>query len=254
MMLMISHERKEDRKSAAIIMIGIIFIGLLNGCATLGTLSEEIQKDAPSVSSEEPKGVKLNEFILGPGDKIEISVYRHDDLKKTVQIDSSGKITFPFVGNIQAGGLSVSKLRERIREGLSRYILDPDVSIDVSSVRSHSVIILGEIKNPGVLSLDFPLTALEAISMVGGFTINAKSQNVLLIRGGLKTPELMTLNFDRIFNERDMTQNVTLQKGDILYVPVTVIEDIARFFDHLSRILGPIAPIASGYLSGRGTK
>ena len=110
----------------------ILFI-FISGCATTEPASKAIE---PS-SEEKTKEIKLTEFILGPGDIVEITVYRHDDLKKTVQVDTSGKITYPLVGDIQAGGFSIFQLRDKIRDGLSEYIKDPQVSISVTSVQSQ---------------------------------------------------------------------------------------------------------------------
>jgi polysaccharide biosynthesis/export protein len=146
--------------------------------------------------------VKNTAFILGPGDKIQIEVYRHDDLKKTIQIDPSGKIAYPFIGEIEAGGLSTSQLKDKIQAGLSRVILNPQVSINIpgdstnagSSIRSQNVIVLGEVKNPGLFGLERPHSAILLVAMAGGFTTNADEENVFLLLGGTKTPEIFTLN------------------------------------------------------------
>lgn len=253
---LISCKRKGHCVSLVfMLMLVLIPFVLLNGCATVGTKSEDTKKVVPPVSNEVPKEARRNEFILGPGDKIQIEVYRHDDLKKTIQIDPSGKIAYPFIGDIEAGGLSIPQLRDKIQAGLAKYIIDPQVSINISSdnatssasVRSQSVIVLGEVKNPGLFSLEVSYAALDVIALAGGFTSNAKGQNVLLIRGGMKKPEMITLDLKKVLNGQDMTQNVYLQKGDVLYVPVTGMETTARFFDHLQRIL---ATFYQGILAG----
>ena len=229
----------------------LIFFILINGCASTGTKSKATEGTGFPLSEEIPTEVKVTEFILGPGDKIEIIIYRNDDLKRTVQIDTSGKITYPLIGDIQAGGLSIFQLRDRIRDGLLKYIMDPQVSIGVTAVQSQKVVVLGEVNNPGFFTLETPLTSVEAVSRAGGFTINAKKKNVLLIRGGLKKPDLTILDIDRYFNKQDMTQNVALKNGDIIYVPEKFIENVARFSDHLSRIIAPIVSIESGYFIGQ---
>jgi len=234
--------------------VGILFLMisiLLNGCSTIGTTSKKTEGAVSPASDEEPKEVKLNEFILGPGDKIEVLVYRNDDLQRTVQIDTSGKITYPLLGDIQAGGISIFQLRDKIKDGLSKYIINPQVSVGVVSVQSQKVIVLGEVKNPGLFILDTPLSTVEAVSRAGGFTIHAKQKNVLLIRGGLKKPELIVLNMEGFFSKQDLAQNVYLKNGDIIYVPETFIENVARFFDHLARIISPIVSGESGYYIGR---
>lgn len=232
-------------------ILNLILLILLNGCATTRTTSEVTEGVVPPGLDEVPKEVKVKEFILGPGDRIEIIVYRQDDLRRTVQIDTSGKITYPLIGDIQAGGLSIFQLRDKIRDGLSKYYVNPEVSVGVTAVLSQKVIVLGEVKNPGLFSLETPINALEAISRAGGPTSDAKQGNVLLIRGGLKNPELITLDIGSILSGYDMAQNVYLQNGDIIYVPATFIANVSRFFEHLSKIITPIVQIEGGYFLGQ---
>jgi polysaccharide export outer membrane protein len=241
--------RKINNSYAAIFVL-IIFV-LLNGCSTIAPTSKSTVGAVSPASDEVPKEIKVNEFILGPGDKIEVLVYRNADLQRTIQIESSGKITYPLVGDIQAGGISIFQLRDKIKDGLSKYIIDPEVSVGVVAVLSQKVVVLGEVNNPGLFTLDISLTSIEALSKAGGFTINAKKKNVLLIRGGLKKPELIVLNIDKFFEEHDPIQNIALKNGDIIYVPATFIENVARFFDHLSRIISPIISGESGYYIGK---
>ena len=227
-----------------------VFICLIvfNGCATTGSISKAAEEKDQGI---EIKNVKITEFILGPGDTINISVYRQDDLKRTAFIELSGKITYPLIGDIQVSGMSIFQVRDKIRDELKKYIIDPQVSVDVVTIRSQKVIVLGEVNNPGLFNLDIPLSTLEAISRAGGFTLDAKKKNVLLIRGGLKNPQIMTLNIDRIFSEHDIAQNIYLQNGDILYVPATFIANISRYFEHLSKILAPMLELESGYYIGQ---
>ena len=227
-----------------------VFLILLSGCATPVATSKNVKDESP-VSDEVSEGVMITEFILGPGDKIEIMVYRHDDLKLTVQIDPSGKITYPLIGDIQAAGLSIFQLRDRIRDSLSEYIINPQVSVTVVSVQSQKVIVLGEVKNPGLFALEGPMNALEAISRAGGFGSDAKQNSVLLIRGGMEKPDLIKLNLKDALYGNDLTQNVYLQNRDILYIPATFIADVSRFFDHLSTIIRPILQLETGYAVGQ---
>lgn len=223
---------------------------LLTGCAATKASSTTAQ-DVPQAPEETPKEIKVTEFILGAGDTIEISVYRNDELKKTIKIDVSGIISYPLVGDIKAAGLGILQFRDKIRDGLSKYIVNPQVSVNVTSVQSQKVIVLGEVKNPGLFSLDSPMSALEAMSKAGGYTLDAKLKTILLIRGGLKNPELVKLNLETALKEGNTAQNVRLQGGDIIYVPATTIANVSRFFDYLSRIISPLVSIESGYYTGQ---
>jgi len=226
------------------ILILIIFT-LLGGCSTVGTTSKA---DEVSPSSDEVKEVKITEFVLGPGDRVEIMVYRHDNLKRTVLIDASGKINYPLVGDIQANGLSIFQLRDRIRDGLAEYIVDPQVSVGVTAVQSQKVYVIGEVARPGVFSLDKPLSAIEAISSAGGFTLDANDESVMVIRGNRDKPQLIKLDLESAFKKGNITQNIQLRSGDIVYVPSTFIADVSRFSVYLRNILYPILMIEQGII------
>jgi polysaccharide export outer membrane protein len=223
---------------------------LLSGCAT-SNKNKITALDTSPTQEKALQEVRVKEFILGPGDRIEIMVYRHDDLTMTVQIDSSGKIMYPLVGDIHASGLSIFQLRDIIRDGLSEYLVDPQVSVCVLSVQSQKVIVLGEVKNPGLFSLEMPMDTIEAISRAGGFSLDAKQNSVLLIRGGMNDPQLIKLDIKSFLKAQDMSQNVVLHNGDIIYVPSSYIADVSRFFDHVSSIIRPFLQLETIYYLGQ---
>ena len=225
-----------------VIFLPFVYLSPITGCATTKPTTASSREDTLPKEEE----LKVSEYILGPGDKVEIAVYRHDELNKTLWIGPSGKIIYPLVGDIQAAGLSIFQLRDEIRDGLSKYIINPRVGISVTSVQSQKVVVLGEVSNPGFFSLSRPLNVLEAISTAGGFTLDAKQNSVLLIRGGLDRPKLKTLDLKKALKKGDLTFNVALQGGDIVYVPASFIAQVDRFFEHLTNILRPIVTLEHG--------
>ncbi|HDH04989.1 MAG TPA: polysaccharide export protein [Nitrospirae bacterium] len=234
----------------AILITFFVWPVLLGGCASTGKKVEDIS-DTPSVSDDVPEEIKITEFILGAGDTIEIAVYRHDDLKRSIRIDTSGIITYPLVGDIKAAGLGILQFRDDIRAGLSKYIVNPQVSVNVTSVQSRKFSVLGEVKTPGIFSLESPTTFLEAMAKAGGFTIDAKQENVLLIRGGVNTTELVTLNLEEALKEGDLEQNGYVRKGDVIYVPATIIANVSRYAQHISKIIAPMLSLEQGYFIGQ---
>jgi len=224
------------------VTLASIFFLILCGCATTESTSKAIQP----LPEETTKEIKLTEFILGPGDTVEITVYRHDDLKRTVPIDTSGRISYPLVGDIQAGGLSIFQLRDNIRDGLSEYIKEPQVTVSVTSVQSQKVYVLGEVQKPGAFALNTPLSALEAISSAGGFTTDAKDGSVIVMRGKKENPELIKLDLKSALEKGNVAQDIQLQAGDIVFVPPATIADVSRFAIYLRNILWP------AFLFGRG--
>ena len=207
----------------------------LSGCSPNKAL---VQNDAPSEPQQIPP-IEISEYIIGFGDELEISIFRHDDMTKKVRILPDGKIHYPLVGEIKAEGLSANHLRDKLREGLLKYYVDPQVSVIVTSIGSQKIFVLGEVNKPGAFQLDRPKTVIEAISEAEDFTHDAKVRNVLLIRGGPSNPNpsYIVLDMEKTLKERDMTQNVSLRQGDIIYVPATEIADAARFFDRIWTII-----------------
>jgi polysaccharide biosynthesis/export protein len=227
----------------SLFLLGLIF---LQACATVEkpAIEPAVTDLAPAESTV--KKPRVSDVVLGPGDVMEIAVYRQDDLNKKIQIPPDGRIFYPFVGEVQAAGMSVVRLRDTITEGLSPYVMNPQVSVAVTALRSEKVFILGEVERPGIFALEAGMSVLEAISGAGGFTPDAKWSNVLLIRNGLDKPQMASLNLKETLKRGNLSQNVTLASGDILYVPPVFIADVSRFARHLEFILRPILLLEQG--------
>jgi polysaccharide export outer membrane protein len=254
--------RHYDYKQLTSLIFLIIFLA---GCASTGSNVGEGEKESAALLREDlvkPESIKISEFVLGVGDIIEITVYRHDDLKRSIKINPTGKIMFPLIGDVQAAGMGIFKLRDELKERLSKYIVDPQVTINITSVQSQKIMVLGEVNSPGIFTLDSSLTIMEAISKAGGMTSDAKLSNVILIRREQGKPQVASLDLKKVFKEGDFSQNIALQSGDIVYLPAVFIADVSWFFGHLSSILSPIMSLESGIvlwpqvkdaLKGKGT-
>lgn len=244
------NNMKESRCNQLIILPLLIL--LFAGCGSASVNVVENVSDDKAVTEgknenpEQISSIKVSEFILGVGDTIDISVYRNDDLKKSAKIDSSGRIMFPLIGDIQAAGKDVFALRNEMQERLSKYLVDPQVTINVSAVQSQKIMVLGEVNSPGIFTLDSEISVMEAISKAGGMTHDAKMSNVLLVRRGHGKPEVSSLNLKKAFKEGDLTENKMLKSGDIVYLPAVAIADVSYYFVQLSKILSPIINLESG--------
>jgi len=227
------------------IQLTLILFLFIYGCAT----TVEQQKNNNEFMEEQipvPK-VQLSEFIVGPGDSLEIQVWRHPDLTRAIEVQSNGVIAYPLVGNLKVAGMNLTDFQRLITQHLSEYIVNPQVTVQVRLPKSQKVFVLGEVRRPGVYLLDNSMTALEAIAQAGGFTLEAKKRKVFLVRqkqGGASEP--VFLDIDSTLKGKDMEQNVTLQRGDILYVPPSNLALTDRFFRHLAIALGPIVTLEQG--------
>ena len=111
--------------------------------------------------------------------------------------------------------------------------------MNIIELHSQKVLVFGEVAKPSVLQLSSEMSILEALTEVGGINQYARTSNVLLVRGGMDTPQLYTVDIDSIISEGRMDQMVFLQRGDIVVVPTRTITNAARFFREVSGVLAP---------------
>lgn len=182
----------------------------------------------------------VEQFTFGPGDSLKIFVWRHDDLTMDVTVAPDGYITYPLVGRIKVADTTYEDMVHTIQAAVDEYYVDAKVSVNITSVQNQKVIILGEVQAPQVVQVTNELSILEALTRAGGINPDARTKNVLVIRGGLDTPVLFTVDVQSIYGQGDMSQLVYLQKGDIVYVPTTTITNVERFFRRLQSILAPV--------------
>jgi len=122
-----------------------------------------------------------NEYLLGPGDKIQIVVYGEDDLTTNVKIDKSGFISFPFLDDIQVIDLSAKQLENIIHKGLlGDYLIAPQVNVSVSEYRPF--FIHGQVKRPGGYPYLDDLTLDKAIAIAGGLSNRASKSDWIITR------------------------------------------------------------------------
>ncbi len=127
----------------------------------------------------------------------------------------SGKIACYLIGDIQAAGLTRFQLRDRIKKGLAEFIRDPEVIVRITDHRSHKIIALGQVKNPGVHPMTTDFTLLEAISSAGGITSDAYLGGAYVVRES----KILLVNFFELIEKGNMEENISLVSNDVIYVP-----------------------------------
>lgn len=211
--------------------------------ATLGLLACGPKSGAvPNVAEADASELRVptpEEFQIGPGDRIQIKVWRHEDLDMDVRVAPDGTISFPLVGTVEVAGKTYTEIRDLLTSSISKYYQDPQVAVNLLELQSQKVLVFGEVASPGVLQLTNELSILEALTRTGGINQYSRTDNVLLVRGGLESPKLYTVDVRSIFAKGDMQQMVFLQRGDIVVVPTKTITNASRFFREVSGVLAP---------------
>lgn len=181
------------------------------------------------------------EYYMRPGDELNIVVTQQQDLGNSSTNQSpfvvrpDGNVSFPLVGEIHAEGMTVSQFTDVLQQGLSRYIVDPDVSVNISKLGRVRVYVFGEVKKPGAVELEKGHTVIDAIGAAQGFTRDTAKKKIFLIHQD-QPKSLIPINLNNMLKTGDMSQNVTLREGDILYLTKNHRIDFTR----------DIAPILSG--------
>src|SRR4030042_2492129 len=180
------------------------------------------------------------DYVLGPEDEIEIKVWDHEDLTRKQRVGMEGKISFPFVGDIKAQGLSVLQLQKELERRLGQgYIIDPHVSINITEYKSQKFFVVGDVQRPGTYPLTKSIRVVEAISMAGGMAAGGSKSvtggTVIIVRARPgdkpdqpRMPEMVnpkdkiTVSLSAAW-AGDPKHNLEIKSGDTIYVPTLVI-------------------------------
>ena len=159
------------------------------------------------------KGDTINILAVGFPDGIGVN-------NITVGID--GYVQLPYVGSVKMEGLTLDEAKEVLMESLGEYLRIPDMSLLITSYGSRKVYVMGNVASPGIhdLSID-RMNAYAALASAGGWTNRARSTRIQVIRVHDDMMYYRTLNMKDYTKKHDLTQNVVLEDGDILYVPAS---------------------------------
>jgi protein involved in polysaccharide export with SLBB domain len=178
------------------------FAAILLAFAPMGCARDQGTMVAPPAPSAAPP-----DYQLGTGDKVRVTVYGEDDLSGEFDIDGSGYVRLPLVGQVKAAGLSVHAFEGAVTEKLKAgYLKNPRVSVEITNYRPFYII--GEVNKPGEYPYVNNMTVLNAVALAGGYTYRASESEVYVRRNGSK---------DEAKEPADGTAKIL--PGDIVRVP-----------------------------------
>ncbi len=166
--------------------------------------------------------INAQDYILGEGDVLTVSVYDQPDLKSTVRISGDGMISLPLIGQVHATGQSVDQLSHKIETRLADgYLINPHVTIFIDEFRNLKVTILGGIISPGLYELKGQTTLLELISKAGGLTEDAANEAIIRRNTSNNKEGKTVINIDlnELMEKGQISKNITIINGDNIYIP-----------------------------------
>jgi len=191
------------RKTTFIISV-IVFVGLAT---------------SPLWAAEKEAALPTEAYIIGPGDILDISVWKDEALTRQVAVLPDGKITFPLIGEVTAGGRTVAQLKDDLEKKLTRYVPDLELSLLVNQVNSMMVYVVGKVNNPGRFVIYSDVNALQALAMAGGLNPFAKRGKIRIFRETANETEIFNFDFDDVAKGENLEQNIRLRRGDVIVVP-----------------------------------
>jgi polysaccharide export outer membrane protein len=184
----------------------VLFIALLTFLSLQVTRAEEIS----STNSI---------YKIQPGDLLEVSVWKEEDLVKQVLVRPDGGMSFPLAGDIQAAGKSVPELQELITERLTKYIPDPVVTVATIRLDGNKVYVIGKVARPGEFPANRYMDIVQALSVAGGMTPYAADNKISVLRRENGKQRSIPFRYGDIEKGEDLEQNIILQSGDVVVVP-----------------------------------
>jgi len=181
-----------------------------------GTVSESSGEHASAVG---PATKATADYVIGPDDVLDVSVWKEQDLTRTLQVRPDGRISMPLLNDVQAAGFTPSQLAQTISERLKKYLTAPQVTIIVTQINSQRVYVIGEVTRPGAYPLLPGMTILQAISSAGGLTQFANSKKIFLMRNENHIQTKYPFSYKEVLDGRKAEENLPVKPGDTIVVP-----------------------------------
>lgn len=200
-----------------------------------------------SVSAQEQRPPRLttiteDRYRLQPGDVLEVQYRYSPEFNQTVTVQPDGYVSLEIGGDLKVAGFTVEQARQAILREAGQRLQDPVATIVLKEFQRPYFVVAGEVAQPGKIEMRERVTALQAILLAGGMKETARSSQVVVFRKiNSDTAEVKLLNLKSIRRTSDLENDLTLQAGDMVYVPRDKISKVERFM-RLASVAAFMAP------------
>ena len=160
-----------------------------------------------------------NDYVLQPGDVVNVSVWREPDLQKTVLVRPDGGISFPLAGDLTAAGQTIAQLSEAIAAKLAQFIPSPVVTVTLQENLGNRIYVTGRVVRPGFYLINQDVDVLQALAMAGGLTPFADRKDIKILRRENGVERAIPFNYKQVQRGERLQQNIILRPGDTVLVP-----------------------------------
>lgn len=178
------------------------------------------EPDAGAAPASRGPRITMSDYTIGPGDVLEINIWKEPDVSvPSATVRSDGKISVPFIKDVEAAGLTPIALEASLSDRLRAYIRDPRITVMVKEINSQKIYVIGEVNKEGAIRLQAPMTVLQALAEAGGITDYAKKSKIQIFRTEAGTQKVYHFDYNAVVRGQHLEQNFQVQAGDTIVVP-----------------------------------
>lgn len=199
--------RTSSRRPCDALAIVVLGLSTLAGADASAQETQAKPEPAPAVAAS---------YSIGPSDVLQIIVWKEPELTRDVTVRFDGKITVPLLGDLQAAGRTPGEVADSLTQGLKQFIDAPRVTVGIGQANSSRFFVVGLVTRSGEFPLSGHTTVLQGIALAGGFKEFAKTDSIVIVR---RDQSVVPVNYKRIADGKDVSQNLLLAPGDTIVVP-----------------------------------
>jgi polysaccharide export outer membrane protein len=182
--------------------------------------TEPSSSDPTKTGDTRPDRAIAEQYVIGAGDVLQVAVWKEPDASvQSVAVRADGKITLPFIREVEVAGLTVAKAEELLTTLLKPFYKEPDVTLIIREVHSKKIYLVGALKHGGTVDLKYPMTVLQALTEGGGLTDFAKRKKIYVLRTENGKQYRFPFNYDAVIRGELMEQNIWVMANDMIVVP-----------------------------------
>jgi polysaccharide export outer membrane protein len=230
-----NEERPEGSQAVRRLLLGFVAVACLLGCAGGHT------------TMPPPRDAGFSAYRVGAPDLLAIVVLPDPVIEREATVRPDGMISLDLIGDVPAAGRTTEEVAADIQKRMSRYKRDARATVRLLEARSTEVTVLGEVRTPNTFPLVKRTRVVEAIGLVGGETMFARTGKIRVIRTDAGETVVYIVNLNDI-RSGDLTTNIMLAEGDIVYVPPNVFARIGYAVNALFMPFQPFMGIANAFM------
>lgn len=158
-------------------------------------------------------------YRINPGDVLQISIWKEEELQREVRVLPDGSISFPLAGTLSVAGKSVTTIQSELTQKMVAYIADPVVNVSIKDVAGNVVYVIGQVKTPGQFIMYQPMDMMQILSLAGGLTTFAKANDIIILRQSKNGSEAIEFEYGELEDGEELDKNHLLKSGDVIVVP-----------------------------------